>query len=31
MLGQHNLYILEDVLGLSKDEIKVLEQKEALK
>ncbi|MBN2077272.1 MAG: CoA transferase [Dehalococcoidales bacterium] len=31
MLGQHNQYILEDVLGLSKDEIKVLEQKEALK
>jgi benzylsuccinate CoA-transferase BbsF subunit len=31
MLGQHNQYILEDILGLSKDEIAFLEQKEALK
>ena len=31
MLGQHNQYILEDILGLSKEEITVLEQKEALK
>ena len=30
-LGQHNQYILEDILGLSKEEITVLEQKEALK